>query len=303
MPLQWVPDTESRNASIARLGTRGTLSKDVPYIVLGATTEDEIHIGANSYISSTVPFWTYPNQPTVRLPAQSYDVEYLGDQAWRVTVHYERQGADSDNQTQPLRRSRAFDTTGQTEHLTRALGGTGDSPQMKFGTGGAEVITNNDELYAVNFDGEQVHGVDVVAPALNWTEQYDVPGAYVTWSYVKTVSSMTGTVNNATFRSFDAGEVLFLGATGSQDWDSENGDGPIRLQFKFQARPNAGSGKTLPFIRVGNVINIEKRGHDFLWVRYAKAVESGRLLPKAENVYVSKVYRDGDFSLLGIGTT
>ena len=113
MTLQWVPDTESRNATIARLGTRGTLAKDVPYIVLGAASEDEIHIGANAYISSTVPYWVYPNQPTVRLPAQSYDIEYLGDQAWRVTIHYERQGADNDNQTQPLRKSRSFDTTGE----------------------------------------------------------------------------------------------------------------------------------------------------------------------------------------------
>jgi hypothetical protein len=306
MTLQWVPDTESRNASIARLGTRGTLAKDVPYIVLGATTEDEIHLGANSYISSTVPFWTYPNQPTVRLPAMSYDVEYLGDQAWRVTVHYERQGADSDNQTQPLRRSRAFDTTGQTEHLTRALDQLASGPsdaQKKFDVFGPTTITDNDELYAINFDGEQVHGVDVVAPALNWTEQYDVPGAYVTWDYVKKVSALTGTINVAPFRSFDAGEVLFLGAAGSQDWDSENGDGPIRLQFKFQARPNAGSGKTLPPITVGNVTGVEKRGHDFLWVRYYKKIFNGQLFPRAESVYVSRVYRDGDLSLLGIGTT
>ena len=148
-----------------------------------------------------------------------------------------------------------------------------------------------------------MHGVDIVSRGLTWTENYDVPGSYITWSYVKSVAALTGTVNRAAFRQFDAGEVLFLGATGSQDWDSENGDGPVRLQFKFEARPNAGSGKTLPALHVGAIAGIEKGGHEYLWVRYAKTVKEGRILPSAEEVFVSRVYRKGDFSLLGIGTT
>ena len=97
--------------------------------------------------------------------------------------------------------------------------------------------------------------------------------------------------------------MLFVGSSGSQQWDSEAGDGPWTLQFKFEAKPNAGLNKTLPFLEVGSITGIEKRGHDYLWVRYGKTVESGRILPAAEEVFVGKVYRDGDFSLLGIGTT
>ena len=301
MTIQWIRDTESNTASIARLGTRGTLSKDVPYIVLGAATEDEIHVAANSYISSVVPTWTYPNQPSAKLLAQGYDVDYLGDGAWRVTVHYEKQGADNDSQQTPLKRSRSFDTTGGTRHVTQALKGMGVVSGLNKWTSAGAVVVNSNE-YAIGWDGEQVHGVDIVEPALSWSEAYDVPSSYVTAAYIKSLAALTGTVNKASFRTFDAGEVLFLGASGSHDWDSVAGDSPWKLQFRFEARPNAGLNKTLPFIEVGNITGIEKRGHDYLWVRYAKTVEAGKILPAADEVFVGKVYRDGDFSLLGIGT-
>ncbi len=302
MTIQWIRDSEANSSTIARLGTRGTLSKDVPYIVLGAATEDEIHVAANAYISSVVPTWTYPNQPSVKLLAQSYDVEYLGDNSWRVTVHYERQGADDDSQQSPLKRSRSFDTGGGSRHVTQALKGLGTtSGLMKWTSAGSAAVSNNE--YAIGWDGEQVHGVDVIEPALTWSESYDVPSSYVTSAYIKSLAAITGSVNKAAFRSFDAGEVLLVGTAGSQQWDNVAGDGPWSLQFRFEARPNAGNGKTLPSVEVGSITGIEKRGHDYLWVRYGKTVESGKILPAAEEVFVGKVYRDGDFSLLGIGTT
>ncbi len=304
MTIQWTRDTESNTASIARLGTRGTLSKDVPYIVIGAATEDEIHLAANSYISGSVPTWTYPNQPSVKLLAQSYEVDYLGDDAWRVTIHYERQGADNDNQQTPLKRARSFDTGGGSRHITECIGGIGgaDGSAVKKYRSTGEVEATVDDL-VIGFDGEQVHGVDIIEPALTWTESYDVPSSYVTSAYIKSFAALTGSVNKAAFRSFDAGEVLLVGATGSQQWDSVAGDGPWSLQFKFEARPNAGDGKTLPARQIGSITGIEKKGHEYLWVKYAKAVKEGRLLPTAEEVYVSRVYRLADFSLLGIGTT
>lgn len=302
MTIQWIRDTESNTASIARLGTRGTLSKDVPYIVLGASTEDEIHVAANAYVSSVVPVWTYPNQPSVRLLAQGYDVEYLGDNAWRVTVRYEKQGADRDDQQTPLRRSRSFDTTGRTEHTTMIPFNAEDDVR-KFTALGGEVGAKFDE-HPIGWDGEKLNGVDIVSPSLTWSESYDVPSTYVTDAYIRRLAAMTGTKNNATFRSFAAGEVLFHGATGTHDWDTVAGDSPWRLQYRFEARPNQGNtGDAVPPSQsiVGGIA-VNKRGHDYLWVRYEKTVREGKLLPKAEAVFVVPVYRNTDFSLLGIGT-
>jgi hypothetical protein len=303
MTIQWTRDTESNTATIARLGTRGTLSKDVPYIVLGAATEDEIHVAANAYISTVVPTWTYPNQPSARLLAQSYDVDYLGDDAWRVTIHYEKQGADNDNQQSPLKRSRSFDTSGHTEHTTQ-IPWNSESDVRKFTAAGGEEGAKWNE-HPIGWDGEKLNGVDLVSPSLTWTEVYDVPSSYVTNAYIKQLAAFTGTKNDAAFRSFAAGEVLFLGANGSHDWDTVAGDSPWRLQYKFEARPNQGNtGDAIPSSKsiIGG-IPVNKKGHDYLWVRYATVVTNNRILPSAEAIYVVPVYRSTDFSLLGIGTT
>jgi hypothetical protein len=91
--------------------------------------------------------------------------------------------------------------------------------------------------------------------------------------------------------------VLFLGASGSQEWDSQKGDGPWTLSFKFVASKNI-TGQT-----IGSIEGIEKKGHEYLWVRYESAVSGSDLVKKPKYVYVNTVYREGDFSGLGIGTT
>ena len=98
------------------------------------------------------------------------------------------------------------------------------------------------------------------------------------------------------------GEVLFLGGSGTHEWDDERGFGPWSLAYKFAASPNAGGDdQTVPALTIGPITNVAKRGHDYLWVRYEDSVTDDTLLKKPKHVYVNKVYRDGDFSRLGIG--
>jgi hypothetical protein len=53
---------------------------------------------------------------------------------------------------------------------------------------------------------------------------------------------------------------------------------------------------------IGDITGIVKNGHEYLWVRYEDAVSTNELVKKPKFVYVNKVYRDGNFSGLGIGT-
>jgi hypothetical protein len=154
---------------------------------------------------------------------------------------------------------------------------------------------------AIGVDGDTVQGVDIVVPQLTWTETYDVPHQFITTNYIKALSSATGSVNNAAFRGFAPGEVLFTGASGSQQWDSDKGDGPWNLSYKFVASANQGAGKTFPAITIGNITGIDKDGHDYLWVRYEDTVSNDTLFKKPKFVYVDKVYRRSDFAQLGIG--
>lgn len=306
MALTWIEDNSSRSATIVRLGRRATSSYQKSYKVFGTVDDLELHADANARISGALAFWQYPGNPSVQLRAESYSVSYLGDDAWQVTISYEKQGAEDDTQEDPLKRSRAFDTSGGTQHITQAL----ENVTVLTGRAGTTTITTAGETRfpssganaavsmngAIGVDGQSVNGVDIVVPALSWTETYDVPHQYITAGYIKAVAGLTGSVNKSAFRTFAAGEVLFMGCSGAQEWDDQRGMGPWSLSFKFVASPNV-TGQT-----IGDITGIAKRGHEYLWVRYEDAVSSNELVKKPKAVYVNKVYREGDFANLGIGT-
>jgi hypothetical protein len=281
--LTWVEDNNSRSATIHRLGRRGQSSYRKSWKLFGSSDDLVVHDDVNTTLSLGALYWQYPNQPLNVLQAESYSLEYLGDDAWQLEVTYTSNGADSDEQPQPLNRSRSFETGGSTTHITQALAET------KFGSGPA---MNS----AIGVSPDSVAGVDVVVPQFNWTEAYDVPARYVTQAYIVSLHNLTGTVNIDTFRGFAAGEVLFLGASGTQQWDSQKGDGPWNLSYKFIASPNA-TGLT-----VGSIPGIAKKGHEYLWVLYEDDVSDDTLLKKPKAVYVNQVYKTASFAGLGIGS-
>ncbi|NBW14852.1 MAG: hypothetical protein EBR82_43315 [Caulobacteraceae bacterium] len=297
----WVEDKSSRSATIYRLGKKAASTMRRSYKVFGYTDDTPLHADCNQRITGQLMFWQYPGA-NVQLRAESYTVDYLGDDAWHVEIQYEKVGADA-SEPDPLKRSRSFDTSGGTQHITQAL----DNVTVLTGRTGTTTVTQSGERRyppstapsmngAIGVDGSSVNGVDIVVPALTWTETYDVPSTYVTSGYIRGLAGLTGSVNNASFRGFDAGEVLFVGCSGSQEWDEEKGNGPWTLSFKFVASPNVTNQK------IGDITGVEKKGHEYLWVRYEDAVSSNDLVKRPRSVYVNRVYRDGNFSGLGIGS-
>jgi hypothetical protein len=295
----WVEDNSSRGATIHRLGRKAQSQYRKAWKIFGTNDDVAVHDDVNTTLWQNYMFWQYPGQPQNRLHAESYSLEYLGDNAWQLEVSYVSDGGEDDEQRDPLKRSRSFDTGGATQHITQAIpSDTFPNGEQRFHTGSPAAPNMRG---AIGVDGDSVQGVDIVVPQLTWTETYDVPTQYVTTNYIKKVSMLTGTVNNAAFRGFAAGEVLFTGASGSQQWDEDKGDGPWSLSYKFVASANQGPNKTFPAITIGDIEDIEKDGHDYLWVRYEDAVENSTLLKKPKFVYVNKVYRRDNFTQLGIG--
>jgi hypothetical protein len=279
--LVWVEDGDSRQATIVRKGKKATSSYTKSYKIFGTADDTVLHAEINAEVSAYGRYWQYPGASDMKLMAESYSVSFLGDNAWQLTINYAKDGAEDGNA--PLKRSRSFDTTGGTQHLTQAYA------EARFGTGAP------DQRRAIGVDSNGVNGVDIVVPQLQWQESYDVPNSYVTDGYIRGVSGVTGTTNNAAFRGFEAGEVLFVGCSGSQEWDDEKGRGPWSLSFRFVASKNV-TGET-----IGDISGVSKKGHEYLWVRYEDAVDSNVLLKKPKAVYVNKVYRESSFSALGIG--
>lgn len=292
MALTWIEDTEgSRSATIGRLGRRAQSTYIKRWKLFGSSDDLAVHAEVNVTLWSQYLYFTYPGQPLNRLHAESYRLEYLGDEAWQLEATYTSQGAEDDQEQDPLKRSRSFETGGATQHITQGLA------ENRYGTN----APNQQGAIAVSSDS--VNGVDIVVPQLNWTETYDVPHRYVTTDYVKTLHRLTGTVNDDTFRGFAAGEVLFLGGSGSQQWDEDKGDGPWSLSYKFAASPNAGAQQGTPALTIGSISGIEKKGHEYLWILYENDVNEDTLIKKPQAVYVNQVYRETDFADLGIGVT
>jgi hypothetical protein len=201
--------------------------------------------------------------------------EPLGGGIWDVTVPYETRKESQ----------YAFETGGATAHITQSL-----QTVARYAASGA---TAPDFQGAIGVNGDTVDGVDVTVPVFNFTETVRVPGANVTGSYKLALFACTGKTNNATFRGFAAGEVLFLGASGTKtgvdDWE---------IAFRFAASPNVTN------LAIGGGITVaSKKGWEYLWVRFADADDTAAktLVKRPAAAYVERVYESANFSTLGLG--
>lgn len=146
---------------------------------------------------------------------------------------------------------------------------------------------------AIGVTHDSVEGVDIAIPVFNFSVPYYPSDAIVTNAYKGLLFSLTGKVNNAAFMGLAAGECLFLGASGSKrsedDWE---------ITFRFAGSPNVTG------LMVGDIGPIAKKGWEYLWVRYEDDEDSASktLVKRPVAAYVERVYEEGDFSLLGVGT-
>jgi len=181
----------------------------------------------------------------------------------------------------------AFDTTGATQHITQDIStpiksaiGTTPAPDL----GGAIGATPNG-----------VEGVDITVPCYKWTETHWISNAFVDDAYRKLLAYLTGHTNDAPFRGFAIGEILFLGAQGASRGDDEDWE----VTFHFAESDNHDD------IVVGDIDNIEKKGWEYLTIQYEwTEVGSGAekvIVPQPKHIYVHQVYYDGDFGNLGLG--
>ena len=252
---------------------------EIPYLVFEAEDENAALAAARSRAASH----------TVKgMALDSVEVmERINEDTWKVKAIYtEDDGDPNDDSTDEEETSSfAFDTGGGTMHRNQSLK--------------TVLIVPND---APNFNGAievdnegNVNGIDVTMPVLNFTETHTMNGSRVTTAYKKSVAALTGTVNRSGFRGFAAGEVLFLGASGTKR--SKKANAPWEITFRFAVSPNQSG------LSVGKLKIASKRGWDYLWVRYADKVSDNKrnIIKEPVAAYVEQVYPEGDFGNLGLG--
>lgn len=263
MPAVILEKYSSRQATIGAESP----SADLEFMVLG--TEDEVEVKA--LVEATIPA-IYAG-----LVFQSYHIEHQGGGVWEVSARYGKK-----EPKEPGESSFSFDTGGGTQHTTQS--------KETVNSYGLPDEEPPDFKGAIGVSNDSVEGTDITIPVYNFTETHYIPVALITQEYKKKLFELTGTVNDAPFKGFEAGEVLFMGASGSQrgkdDWE---------ITYRFAASPNAED------LTIGDIEEIEKGGWDYLWVRYADAEDENTLVKQPVAVYVERVYDESDFSLLGIG--
>jgi hypothetical protein len=111
----------------------------------------------------------------------------------------------------------------------------------------------------------------------------------LSFAYVLTLVNLTYKTNNAAFRDFAQGELLFTGAEFRQ---SSNGE--TTVNFKFSASPNRTG------LSFGTITGVAKKGHEYLWIDYEAWESGGFVIRRPRGVYVERVYEEGNFALLGI---
>lgn len=245
-------------------------SAEIPYVVRQAADEAAVKAAA---LASTPDIYAGMLRKSIEIS------ERVNQDTWKITVRYEK--AEQEEQEEEPEPAYSFDTGGGTQHITQSIQTVG-----KYGPKASELLGG-----AIGFDGEHVQGVDITIPVFNFSETHFLPNSVVNTSYKANIFNMTGKVNSGGFRGFAAGEVLFLGASGSrrgeEDWE---------ISFRFAALPNRDG------IQVGDIGGISKKGWEYMWVQYADEVDDAKkqIVKKPVAVYVEKVYPSTGFSGLGI---
>lgn len=243
-------------------------SVDLVYTVRG--TDDDVE--AKEALAEASPVF-YDG-----LVRQSLHLERVAEDIWEGSVRYgELQPPQTGDSTYQ------FDTGGGTQHITQSLQTAGRyAPPGK---------TAPDFQGAIGVTHDNVEGVDITVPVYNFSETHYLPAAYIDGAYKATLFALTGKVNGYAFKGFAPGEVLFLGASGSQ-----RGNDDWEISYKFAASPNVIG------LSVGSLTGIAKGGWQHLWVLYSSTVDQNALIKRPVAAYVEQVYWPADFSLLGIGT-
>ena len=192
--------------------------------------------------------------------------------AYEITATYRSLSISEDN----LSWTFAFQTNGGTQKVTQAIAYT------KYGTG-------PDYAGAINVTKEGVEGVEIQIPGLEFSITKTLAKGTLNLDYVRMLSLNSGKTNSSEWNGFEKNSLLFRYADGGQKSGAET-----TVNYHFTLSPNV-TGLTF-----GDITDVEKKGHDYLWIDYASQESGGFVIKKPRTVHVNQVYKEFDFNELGL---
>jgi hypothetical protein len=274
---------------------------------------------------SAESLFTREGNPVSRFSIEHENEEDL-DRQWVFSLEWSASSSNGDNPTItpwpqiPYTENESWSTEGGTAHVTECVWGSDGQGGYLAGETVKQVDANDPGPSTFNgkigFNGETSEGVDVVRPTFQFTLQKKVSDADLNtiggdgYSYKQRLVLLTGTVNNAVFKGWSAGCVLFEGcsSTAAAEYHEEDAieDGaggyviPPRvihtITFKFKCNLTR---EALPVCGT----TVRKEGFQYMWVYSRKLDDSvtGVTLEYPQTIVVNDVYEKTNFALLGLG--
>ncbi|QDV23591.1 hypothetical protein [Aureliella helgolandensis] len=139
-------------------------------------------------------------------------------------------------------------------------------------------------------DGDP-EGVDKTVPALKLSYSYKWPSNVINNAYVKALAGLVGMTNSATWDTYGAGELLFLGASGEIIPNV-----PTTISYSYAASADV-TGLT-----IADITGVAKGGHDYLRVAYEEEADATakKKIRRPLAAYVERIYGRTAFSSFGI---
>lgn len=187
----------------------------------------------------------------------------------------------------------SFSTTGGTAHITQSIKTRVSVRSTALGGGAAA-----DNRNAIGLKRDGVEGCDVVTAKMEF--RWQQKRAQCTFADMRNLMKCTAKTNDADWKTFKAGELLYLGAEGQP---GDRGAWVITHAFAFNENLAAGHAD-LVIARVAGVADItlpSKKGWDYVWCAYRDTIAGAELYPLPVAVYVEQVYREVNFGDIGLG--
>ena len=242
--------------------------------------------------ASKFKYWVtecFDEQEALALAFALAPVAYRGLEIDKDEILTEKLGFDSFNieipykLPDPLGDIVEFDTAGGTQHVTQCIRQTAHGPVPAGDIADSRVV-------GLSRDG--VEGVDQVIPKLEFAVARTYEIEAITGAYIKNLAALTGKVNHLAYSiagaAYDAGELLFMGATGRIA--TIDGKRKWEITYRFSASANRVN------IQVSPVINVAaKLGHEYLWVMYRKDEANNKFVETPDIAFVSELYEKASF--------
>jgi hypothetical protein len=240
------------------------------YFSSGEASEAVVGAYAENYIPNII------TSPVGLLYRQGIEMYEGGHRYYNLTANYGRQKKENGNY------SFGFDTTGATVNIKTAFAHYASyfaDPGTPSGT------SANPHHGSIGVKADQtVEGTTIVIPACRMIYTFRHPRGFVNELQATTLARVTGMTNQFPFRKFRAGELLFAGATGNDGSDQD-----AELVYNLIASEHA-------TITIGNILNVVKPGHAYLWSEFEDYKVSGEVVVRPKAVHVEIVYRQFDFA-------